>query len=79
MNIAMFHRVDAATEEEDHPQEPKIGHDHKPWPHTTDAKLWADEFCKRNRAADHSTMLGWFANAIEYAKDHGRELSKGSQ
>jgi hypothetical protein len=31
---------------------------------TMDAKLWADEYCRLNTAADHATMLSWFANAI---------------
>ena len=47
-----------------------FGHDGKPWPHTIDAKAWADEFCKRNTATDHGTMIGWFANAIEFARAH---------
>lgn len=34
------------------------------WPHTMDAKVWADEFVKLNPSADHGLMLGWFANAI---------------
>lgn len=41
-----------------------LGYDELPWPQTMDAKIWADEFCKRNSASDHGTMLGWFANAI---------------
>lgn len=41
-----------------------IGHDGNRWPQTMDAKAWADEFCKRNSASDHGTILGWFANAI---------------
>lgn len=47
-----------------------FGHDGKPWPHTIDAKAWADEFCKRNTATDHGAMIGWFANAIEFARAH---------
>jgi len=31
---------------------------------TIDAKVWTDEFCRLNAAADHGAMLGWFANAI---------------
>jgi hypothetical protein len=34
------------------------------WPHTMDAKAWADEFVKAFPGIDHGTMLGWFANAI---------------
>lgn len=45
------------------------GHDGKPWPQTTDANAWATEFCKRNSASDHGTMLGWFANAIMIGHD----------
>ena len=29
-----------------------------------DAKIWTEEFCKRNSALDEGTMLCWFANAI---------------
>jgi hypothetical protein len=47
---------------------------------TTDAKVWAAEWCKvaRKIAAsgapiiDEGWMIGWFANAIENAKDHER-------
>lgn len=46
-----------------------LGHDGKPWPQTMDAKIWADEFCKRNSASDHGTMLAWFANAIMIGYD----------
>ena len=46
-----------------------VGHDGKPWPQTMDAEVWADEFCKRNTASDHGTMLGWFANAIMIGYD----------
>ena len=34
------------------------------FPHTMDAKIWADEFVKHNPGADHELMLSWFANAI---------------
>lgn len=54
-------------------QEPvAVGHDGNPWPETMDAKVWADEFCKRNSASDHATMLGWFANAIMIGYDTAR-------
>jgi len=46
-----------------------LGQDQLPWPQTMDAKIWADEFCKRNTASDHGTMLGWFANAIMIGYD----------
>lgn len=35
----------------------------------TDAKKWAEEFCKRYPAIDADTMLGWFANAIMAGHD----------
>ncbi len=64
--------------------EQTIGHDGKPWPQTMDAKLWADEFCKRNSASDHGTMLGWFANAIMIGWDtahwrHDKEQGEGEE
>ena len=39
------------------------------WPHTMDAKKWAEEFMERfpEHGAVHpdlGTMIGWFANAI---------------
>lgn len=39
------------------------------WPHTMDAKVWADEWIKTITAhpqipTDHGCMIGWFANAI---------------
>jgi hypothetical protein len=42
------------------------------WPHTVDAKVWAEEFCKRLSLAEYEgsdhdqmgTMIAWFANAI---------------
>ena len=39
------------------------------WPHTTDAKVWADEWIKTitehpQIPIDHECMIGWFANAI---------------
>ena len=48
------------------------GHDGKPWPQTMDANAWVTEFCKHNRASDHGTMLGWFANAIMIGYDTAR-------
>ena len=35
---------------------------------TTDASVWAREFCKINPTMDEGAMIGWFANAIETAK-----------
>lgn len=39
------------------------------WPHTMEARVWADEWAKAIAShpdvpADHDTMIGWFANAI---------------
>ena len=35
------------------------------WPHTMDAKVWAQEFRKQHPdEADEAEMIGWFANAI---------------
>lgn len=53
------------------------GHDGKPWPQTMDANAWATEFCKLNRASDHGTMLGWFANAIMAGHDTALRERKG--
>ena len=46
-----------------------VGQDGKPIPQTTDAVVWAKEFCsciKKNPSipSDEGTMIGWFANAI---------------
>ena len=48
---------------------------------TTDATVWAREFCKRWPGIDEHTMLGWFANAIMCGHDHAliaNGLSTGS-
>jgi hypothetical protein len=44
---------------------------------TDDAAVWAEEFAKVEPDIDRGLMVGWFANAIETAKDleaceHGR-------
>ena len=41
---------------------------------TLDAREWARAFCDRFNSdiIDEGLMIGWFANAIEYARDHGR-------
>lgn len=47
---------------------------------TTDAQVWAREWCAVAReleargesVIDEGWMIGWFANAIENAKDHER-------
>ena len=39
---------------------------------TTDAAVWAEEFAKVAPGVDKGFMIGWFANAIETAKDFGR-------
>lgn len=54
------------------PDSVSLGQDGKPWPQTMDAERWADEFCKRNSASDHGTMLAWFANAIMIGYDTAR-------
>ena len=37
----------------------------------TDASKWAAAFCQRfpDKSPDEGTMIGWFANAIEQARD----------
>lgn len=49
------------------------------WPHTMDAKLWADEFVKLNPGADHDLMLGWFANAIMAGYDTAQHRASRSE
>lgn len=34
------------------------------WPHTMDAMVWSDMFCKQFPDFDHGTALAWFSNAI---------------
>ena len=34
------------------------------WPHTMDAMVWAEEFCKQYPGFDKQEAVGWFANAI---------------
>ena len=36
---------------------------------TTDAKVWTEEFMKVFPDVDEGTVLSWFANAIETARD----------
>jgi hypothetical protein len=38
---------------------------------TTDAMVWAQEFCRINPGVELDTMLGWFANAIETGRNAG--------
>jgi hypothetical protein len=38
---------------------------------TTDASVWAEEFCKRFDM-DEGTMIAWFANAIEIGRSAGK-------
>lgn len=50
--------------------EPAVGRvDTKKLYATDDAKVWAEEFSKVAPGIDQSLMIGWFANAIETAKD----------
>jgi hypothetical protein len=44
-----------------------------------DAKIWADEFCARNSAADHGAMAAWFANAIMIGYDRARWENESTQ
>lgn len=37
---------------------------------TTDAVVWAEEFAKVHPEIDQGLMIGWFANAMETAKNH---------
>lgn len=53
---------------------------------TTDARVWAEEFCKLFSIAKRNgidmeyiedkvgLMIGWFANAIEVGKQNGLEV-----
>ncbi len=48
------------------------------WPHTVDARVWADEWVKAavvnpEIATDHACMVGWFANAIMAGYDTARQ------
>lgn len=38
---------------------------------TTDAEVWASEFCRLHPEIDKGLMIGWFANAIETGRTHG--------
>ena len=45
---------------------------------TTDAAVWAEEFCRVMRAyvvpvIDEGLMISWFANAIEMGRQAGHE------
>lgn len=46
---------------------------------TMDAKVWADEYCKRNTSADHEAMLAWFASAIMTGFDEANRRNKTAQ
>lgn len=39
---------------------------------TTDATIWASEFCRLNPLFDYVLAVSWFANAIECGRDHGK-------
>lgn len=49
------------------------------WPHTMDAKVWADEFMKMNPPITHGLMLGWFANAIMAGYDTAQQRAAPSE
>ena len=55
------------------------GNDGKTWPATMDAKVWADVFYAKNTASDHTTMLGWFANAIMVGYDAAKADENNTQ
>lgn len=44
---------------------------------TTDAQVWAKEFCHLFPALDEATMIGWFANAIETGRTAGINQMRG--
>lgn len=44
---------------------------HEVWPDTWDASLWADAFCEKNKIADRTSILSWFALAIRNGYDAG--------
>ena len=39
---------------------------------TTDASVWARQFCAQHPEADEGTMIAWFANAIMAGYDKAR-------
>jgi len=46
------------------------------WPHTMDARIWAQEFMKVRESGteiDEGLMIGWFANAIMAGYDRACE------
>ena len=49
------------------------------WPHTMDAKVWADEFAKQFPQIDHGLMLGWFANAIMAGYDTAQSRTESEK
>lgn len=46
---------------------PVVGTDGHLWPQTADAHAWAVMFCRRHQFTEEGDVVGWFANAIEYA------------
>jgi hypothetical protein len=46
------------------------------WPHTMDAKVWAEKFCERFPTVSVDDALGWFANAIMAGYDTGIRRSR---
>lgn len=61
------------------------------WPHTMDAQVWAEEFCKlfhpvardlsrpaMNEREAEGLMLGWFANAIMAGYDTANARAGGT-
>jgi hypothetical protein len=46
---------------------------------TTDASIWAKEFCKLNPQVDEDLMLTWFANAIMTGYDEAQRRTREDQ
>jgi hypothetical protein len=51
------------------------------WPHTVDAKVWAEKWSEAlavnpNLPTDNDAMIGWFANAIMAGYDTARCVTK---
>lgn len=48
------------------------------WPHTMDARVWADKFIEQYPGFDKGEAIGWFANAIMAGYDTAMSR-RGSQ
>ena len=54
------------------------------WPHTVDARAWADEWLRTLKehpdiATDRDTMIGWFANSIMAGYDTAASRSSNAE